>query len=151
MLDDADRRILRQLMAEPEASAAALAERSGVTQSTLTRRLAALRKKNILKGTRSVIHWPALGYEVAVSLRVTLEKSEPRAFDEFIAAAREVPEVLEIQTFLGVVDVRLEVIAKDMAHYQDIYRGRLLTLPHISEIDALMQVSQVMTRGAVPL
>ena len=151
MLDDADRRILRQMMAEPEAGAAMLAGRAGVTQSTLARRLGVLRRKNILKGTRSVINWPALGYEVAVSLRVTLEKSEPRAFDEFIAAAREVPEVLEIQTFLGVVDVRIEVIARDMPHYQEIYRGRLLTLPHISEIDALMHVSQVMTRGAVPL
>jgi Lrp/AsnC family transcriptional regulator len=33
-----------------------------------------------------------------------------------------VPEVLEIQTFLGRVDVRLSVIARDMAHYQEIYR-----------------------------
>lgn len=151
MLDDTDRRILRQMMAEPEGSATDLADRAGVTASTLARRLGVLRKKGVLKGTRAEIYWPALGYEIAVSLRVTLEKSEPRAFDEFIAAARDVPEVLEIQTFLGVVDVRLEVIARDMAHYQQIYRNRLLTLPHLSEIDALMHLSQVMTRGSVPL
>ena len=49
-----------------------------------------------------------------VSLRFTLDKTNPRAFDEFIAAARDVPEVIGIETFLGRVDVRLNVIARDM-------------------------------------
>ena len=112
MLDDTDRRILRHMMAEPEMAGGALAERAGVTASTLARRLERLRASGVLKGVRAVIDWRALGYEVEVSLRVTLDKTQPRAFDEFIAAAREVPEVLEIQTFLGQVDTRLSVIAR---------------------------------------
>ena len=76
-------------------------------------------------------------------LRVTLDKTDPRAFDEFLAAARQVPEVLEIQTFLGRVDVRLLLVARDMAHYQQIYRSRVLTLPHIADIEALMQVATI--------
>jgi Lrp/AsnC family transcriptional regulator len=80
---------------------------------------------------------------VQVSLRFTLDKTDPRAFDDFIAAAREVPEVLEIQTFLGSVDLRLSVIARDMAHWQQIYRDRILRLPHVSDSDALMLVSTI--------
>ncbi len=94
MLDDTDRRILRQMMAAPELPNAELAERAAVTPSTLARRLERLRARGVLKGTRGLVHWPALGYEVEVSLRVTLDKTAPRAFDEFIASAREVPEVL---------------------------------------------------------
>ena len=86
-----------------------------------------------------------------VSLRIRLEKSNPRAFDEFLAAAREVPEVLEIQTFLGRVDVRLVVIARDMGHYQSIYRDRILTLPHIAEIEALMQVAEIKMDARLPI
>ncbi|MBW4985678.1 Lrp/AsnC family transcriptional regulator [Mameliella sp. CS4] len=151
MLDDTDRRILRHMMAEPEMAGGALADRAGVTASTLARRLERLRTRGVLHGLRGVIDWRALGYEVEVSLRVTLDKTQPRAFDEFIAAAREVPEVLEIQTFLGQVDVRLSVIARDMAHYQQLYRDRLLTLPHIADIEALMHVARVKDREALPL
>lgn len=151
MLDDTDRRILRHMMAEPEIAGGALAERAGVTASTLARRLERLRASGVLKGVRGVIDWRVLGYEVEVSLRVTLDKTQPRAFDEFIAAAREVPEVLEIQTFLGQVDVRLSVIARDMAHYQQLYRERLLTLPHIADIEALMHVARVKGQEALPL
>ena len=105
----------------------------------------------MLLGVRAVIDWQALGYAVEVSLRVTLDKTNPRAFDEFIPAAREIPEVLEIQTFLGQVDVRLSVIARDMAHYQALYRDHILQLPNITDIEALMHVARITTRTALPL
>jgi Lrp/AsnC family transcriptional regulator len=151
MLDDVDRRILRQYQASPDAAQSDLAERAGVTASALTRRLERMRGAGVLRGVRGVIDWRVLGYEVEVSLRVTLDKTQPRAFDDFIAAAREVPEVLEIQTFLGQVDVRLSVIARDMAHYQQLYRERLLPLPHIADIEALMHVARVKGQEALPL
>ncbi|MBV2358264.1 Lrp/AsnC family transcriptional regulator [Thalassococcus sp. CAU 1522] len=151
MLDDTDRRILRQMQAEPGAPAADLADRAGVTASTLARRLDRLRADGILRGVRGVIHWPALGYAVEVSLRITLDKTQPRAFDAFIEAARRVPEVLEIQTFLGQVDVRLSVIARDMAHYQQLYRDHILTLPHMTDIEALMHVARVKADESLPI
>jgi Lrp/AsnC family transcriptional regulator len=76
-----------------------------VTAATLWRRLDRLREAGVIKaegGDRLA----ALGYAVEVSLRFTLDKTNPRAFDEFIEAAREVPEVIAIETFLGRVDVR---------------------------------------------
>ena len=78
-----------------------LPARAGVTAATCWRRLERLRERGILRGQQAVIDWRALGYEVEVSLRFTLDKTQPRAFEEFIAAARKVPEVIEIQTFLG--------------------------------------------------
>lgn len=151
MLDDIDRRILRHFQAAPEMASTELADRAGVTSSTLARRLERMRARGVLRGARAEINWPVLGYTVEVSLRVTLDKTQARAFDDFIEAAREVPEVIEIQTFLGQVDVRLSVIARDMAHYQEVYRSRILTLPHISDLDALMHVARLKTDETLPL
>ncbi|GAB4259561.1 MAG: Lrp/AsnC family transcriptional regulator [Pararhodobacter sp.] len=151
LADDTDRRILRQLQADPAQSMAELARRANVTEATASRRLERLRLRGILRGQSAVIDWRALGYEVAVSLRITLDKTHARAFDEFAAAARLVPEVLEIQTFLGRVDTRLFVIARDMAHYQEIYRDRILTLPHIADLEALMHIAEIKRGEALPL
>ena len=150
-IDDTDRRILRQLVAEPGLATADLAQRAGVTAATCWRRLEKLAQAGILKGQHAVIDWRRLGWAVEVSLRFTLDKTNPRAFDEFLAAAREVPEVIEIQTFLGRVDIRLNVIARDMGHYQEIYRDRILTLPHIADIESLMLVSTIKQSGSLPL
>ena len=150
-LDDTDRRILRHHLAEPSLPRADLALRAGVTPATLWRRLERLAEGGVIRAEQAVINWRALGYEVEVSLRFTLDKTNPRAFDEFIAAAREVPEVVGIETFLGRVDVRLNVIARDMAHYQEVYRYRILALPHISELEALMLIATIKDSEGLPL
>ena len=151
MLDDTDRRLLRHLLAEPALSTADLADRAGVTTATCWRRVERLRESGVIRARQAVIDWRRLGYEVEVSLRFTLDKTQPGAFDEFIAAARAVPEVIAIETFLGRVDVRLNVIARDMAHYATIYRSRILTLPHIADIEALMLVATIKETGGLPL
>ena len=150
-LDDADRRILRHHLNEPALSRSALADRAGVTQATLSRRLDRLTEAGVIAPARAVIDWRRLGYEVEVSLRFTLDKTNPRAFDEFIQAARAVPEVVAIETFLGRVDVRLNVIARDMAQYQEVYRRRILALPHIAVVDALMLIATIKDSEGLPL
>lgn len=151
MLNDLDRRILRDMQAEPTQSVPDLADRLSLTTSRLTRRVEKLKDAGVLRGQRAVIDWQALGYAVEVSLRVTLDKTQSRAFDEFIEAARDIPEVTEIQTFLGRVDVRLSVIAKDMGHYQEVYRSRILTLPHIADIESLMHVARIKSDESLPI
>jgi Lrp/AsnC family transcriptional regulator len=151
MLDALDRRLLRHLQADPDLTAADLADLAATTPAVASRRLARMRETGVIRGQETVIDWRALGWEVEVSLRFTLDKTHPRAFDEFLAAAREVPEVLEIQTFLGRVDVRLSVIARDMGHYQRLYRDRILTLPHIAEIEALMHVARIKSDEVLPV
>jgi len=150
-IDDTDRRILRQLLADPGLATADLADRAGVTTPTCWRRLERLTAAGVIRTQEAVINWRALGYAVEVSLRFTLDKTDPRAFDEFLAAARKVEEVIQIETFLGSVDVRLTVIARDMAQYQQVYRHRILSLPHIADIQALMLIATIKDAGGLPL
>ncbi|WP_299970662.1 Lrp/AsnC family transcriptional regulator [uncultured Roseobacter sp.] len=151
MLDDLDRRLLRHWQADATLSPAELAATVGVTPAKVSRRIARLQDTGVIEGIGAVIDWSALGYTVEVSLRITLDKTQAGSFDGFITAARAVPEVTEIQTFLGSVDVRLNIIARDVAHYQQIYRERILTLPHISDIEALMQIARIKDGEALPL
>jgi len=151
MLDDTDRRLLRHLLADPGIPMNDLAERANVAPATAWRRVERLTEAGIIRAQEAIIDWRALGYTVEVSLRFSLDKTVPRAFDEFTAAAREVPEVLAIETFLGRVDLRLNVIARDMAHWQEIYRQRILTLPHITDIEALMLISTLKHAEALPV
>ncbi|MBM1632523.1 Lrp/AsnC family transcriptional regulator [Sulfitobacter mediterraneus] len=151
MLDDMDRRLLRYWQAEPSLSPGELAERCGMTPGKAARRIAKMEDDGIVQGVSAVVNWAALGYAVEVSLRVTLDKTQSNAFDAFLAEARQVPEVIEVQTFLGRVDVRLSIIARDMGHYQQIYRSRILTLPHIADIEALMQVARIKSEQTLPI
>ncbi|MGY9035651.1 MAG: Lrp/AsnC ligand binding domain-containing protein, partial [Rhodobacterales bacterium] len=65
--------------------------------------------------------------------------------------ARKIPQVIEIQTFLGSVDVRLSVLARDMGHYQELYMTQILTLPNILDVEALMHIASVKSNEMLPL
>jgi Lrp/AsnC family transcriptional regulator len=151
MLDDKDRALLRRLQADPSLTVPELAALAGVTAGQAARRLDRMTDQGLIRGQTAVIDWAKLGYPLQVSLRVTLDKTVPSAFDAFLAAAREVAEVLEIQTFLGRVDVRLVLVAQDLKHYQTLYRDRILALPHIADIEALMDVAAVKSDERLPL
>ena len=84
MLDNLDKRILRHLQNEPESSVANIAEKATTTPSVVSRRLAKLQEAGYILGQELVLDWGALGFEVQVSLRITLDKTESSAFDEFL-------------------------------------------------------------------
>lgn len=149
--DDIDRRILRLMQDAPEAPVAEIAERAGLSAGPCWRRIERMTKDGVILGRKLDIDLAALGYTVRVFLRVTLDKTAPHAFDAFLAAARALPEVLAIETLLGRVDVRMDVVARDLDHYREIYRDRILALPHIAEIEALMLVSEIKASDRLPL
>jgi len=150
-MDSIDRKLLRALQLDANLSSTDLGSRAGVSAAVASRRIAALEKAGVIEGWTVDLDPRVLGYEVSVSLRVTLDKTERRAFDDFIAAARKVAEIDAVQTLLGRVDVRLNVLARDLAHYQEIYRDQILGLPHVLDIEALMLVSEVKTSHELPL
>ncbi len=151
MLDDLDRRLLRLLQDDASLGSTELAARAGASAASCWRRVERMQRDGIIQGYHVAIDPKALGLMVEVSLRVSLDKTHANAFDEFINEARKIRHVNEIQTFLGRVDVRLNVLARDMAHYQEIYRRQILALPHIADIEALMLVANVKNSEALPL
>jgi Lrp/AsnC family transcriptional regulator len=38
-----------------------------------------------------------------------------------------------------------------MGHYQQLYRSRILTLPHIADIEALMHVARIKSDEVLPV
>ncbi|MEM7269981.1 MAG: Lrp/AsnC family transcriptional regulator [Pseudomonadota bacterium] len=150
-LDDIDRRILRALQRNATASAAEIAEQVGLSTTPCWRRISRMEREGVIRGRAISVDLRKLGFDVEVYLRVRVDKTAYGAFDEFLAAAKEVPEVLSIQTLLGRVDVRMDVVARDLQHYQTILKERIMTLPHVADIEALMLVSEVKNDEAMSI
>lgn len=150
-LDAIDRRVLRVLQEDGDLSAAELGARAGLSAAAAWRRVDRLERAGVILGREVEIDPRALGYGLTVFLRITLDKTAPGAFEAFLRAARELPEVIRVETLLGRVDVRMDVLARDLDHYAELYRGRILALPHVAEIEALLLVAEIKASERVPL
>lgn len=150
-VDDIDRKILRLLQDDSSRSVSELAELANMSSGPVWRRREKMEAAGIIRGRKIEIDFAKLGYAVLVFLRITLDKTQGNAFDEFINEARKIPEVEAIQTLLGRVDIRMDVRARDLNHYQKIYKNHVLALPHITDIEALMLVSEVKNTERLPI
>ena len=150
-LDDIDRRILRALQRDASLTTAEVAEAVGLSTTPCWRRMERMERDGVIQGAVVDVDLRKLGYDVTVFLRVRIDKTARGAFEEFIAAARRVPEILSIQTLLGRVDVRMDVVARSLEHYQEILKTRILDLPHVADVEALMLVSEVKNDESLPL
>ena len=151
MIDNQDRRILRLWQSDPSIPRKQLAEEAGLSLGALNRRIDRLRGDKVLGARRAEIDWAKLGYTVQVFLRVTLDKTQAGAFGEFLKAAKAVPEISVIETLVGRVDVRIDVMARDLAHYQEIYVEKILALPHLSDVESLMLISEIKNSAELPI
>ena len=135
-LDDTDRRILRALQRDATLTTAEVAEAVGLSTTPCWRRIERMERDGVIQDRIVEVDLRKLGYDVTVFLRVRIDKTARGAFEEFIAAAKRVPEILSIQTLLGRVDVRMDVVARSLEHYQEILKNRILDLPHVADRSA---------------
>lgn len=71
--------------------------------------------------------------------------------DEFAAAIRSFPEVLECYVLMGPVDFMLRIVAKDIEDYERFFFDKLSRLPGVQEINSTVALSEIKATTALPV
>src|SRR3546814_14247564 len=71
--------------------------------------------------------------------------------DEFAAAIRSFPEVLEAYVLMGVFDFMLRIVAADIDAYERFFFTKLSKLPGVQEINSTVALSEVEATTALPI
>ncbi|MGB3247981.1 MAG: Lrp/AsnC family transcriptional regulator [Tabrizicola sp.] len=135
-LDDMDRAILRDLVAEGTLSAGELGRRHGLSQPATWRRVRRLEEAGVLKGLAVEVDREKLGFGVTVFLGVKLATKGRVSLEDFERAVQAIPEVQLVQHVLGLFDYRLRVVARDIADFERVLRRRIMTLPGLGNVEA---------------
>ncbi|MCV2868160.1 Lrp/AsnC family transcriptional regulator [Defluviimonas sp. WL0002] len=141
-LDDIDRAILRELVADATQSAGAIGRQLGLSQPATWRRIRRLEQAGVLAGRRIDLDTEALGFGVTVFLGVKLAAKGRVSLEDFERAATAIPEVQTVQHVLGLYDYRLRVTARDLADFERVLRRRIMTLPGVGNVEANVLLSE---------
>jgi Lrp/AsnC family transcriptional regulator, leucine-responsive regulatory protein len=134
VIDDLDRKILRELTRDGRVTNVDLAGRVGLSPSACLRRVQELERKRVITGYRAVIDPAALGNGLLAYVLVGLSrhmKGDQEAFEVAIAAA---PEVRECHNITGTVEYLLRVEARDLPAYKHFHTEILGQIPQLSSI-----------------
>jgi DNA-binding Lrp family transcriptional regulator len=119
VVDEVDRRLLRELAVDARTPNNALAERVGIAPSTCLGRVRALRDRGVIRGYHADIDPAALGRPLQAMIAVRLQSSARGHIPGFMAAMARLPEVLNVFFLGGADDFMLHIAATNTENLRD--------------------------------
>ena len=150
-LDRVDIAILTELQEHGRLTNAELAERVGLSPSACHRRVKALENAEIIDRYVAILSEQALGRGITVLVQVTLENQKRETFEQFEAAAQDVPEAMECYLMSGEADYLMRLLVRDAADYERIHREVLSSLPGVQRLVSSFAIRRVFSRTAMPV
>ncbi|GAA3252407.1 Lrp/AsnC family transcriptional regulator [Sphingomonas yabuuchiae] len=150
-LDIWERRILALLQEDASLSTAAIAETIGLSASPCWRRIDRLERDGIIKRRVALVDRAKVGLKAQIFAQVKLNAHGRANLDEFTAAIREVPEVMECHVLMGSVDFMLRIVAADIESYERLFFEKLSNLPGVQEINSTVALSEIKSTTSLPI
>jgi Lrp/AsnC family leucine-responsive transcriptional regulator len=150
-LDKIYRRILEALQADGRIANVELAERIGLSPTSVGERIKRLQRDGFIEGYGARLDPQRLGLGLLVFVEVLLDKTTPDVFDRFATAVRRAPEVLECHMVAGGFDYLVKARMSDMAAYRRFLGETLLGLPGVRETRTYAVMEEVKRDAPLPL
>lgn len=128
MLDEMDRKIIRELCISSHGSYRQIAKRLGVHPTTLIQRVKHLEEKGVILGYRATVNYLALGYEFMALVHVYAEGD----LLEVQGRMRELPEVMAVFDVTGECDSIVWVASKNRDQFSGIIK-EMLSIPGVKK------------------
>ncbi len=150
-LDNIDLKILYVLQQDASHSAAQIADSVGLSQSPCWRRIQRLKDEGYISRIVALLDRRKIELSTQLFVQVKVIRNDKTSLSQFTDAIRDFQEVLECHVILGVYDLLLRVVVRDMHAYERFYFEKLAGVPNIREVNSFVAASEVKSTTALPL
>ncbi len=150
-LSEQDGLILRELQRDADVSLAKLAERIGMAQSTLWRRLNDLQASGTIRRRVALLDPQKVGVGLCVLAQITLEDHSEEGVTRFSRMVETRPEILECHKISGVADYIMQVRVADVDAYEDFQTRHLLRSPWVRSVQSSFVLKEIKATTELPL
>ena len=150
-LSRSDYRLLCALQEDLSTSQIDLAERSGLSRSSVWRRIRELEEAGLIEGRVALLNSRQLGFQIHVLLSVSMNKHSVRTRQDFESHVQTLPEVTECFSISGDRDYLLHIVARDMESYNDFLNTQILDHPSVHSASSSFALRRVKYTTALPL
>ena len=146
-VDATDARLLLALAEDPRATVMALSQRLGLARNTVQARLTRLESAGALAPFDRRVRPEALGYPLGAYVTVQVVQRSLADVGDALAA---IPEVIEVIGLSGVVDLLVQVVARDA---DDLWRitEQVLAIPGVQRTDTALALRRFVEPRITPL
>jgi Lrp/AsnC family transcriptional regulator len=150
-LTRSDYQLLRALQEDLTTSQIDLAERAGLSRSSVWRRIRELEEAGLIDGKVALLNSRQLGFQIHVLLSVSMNKHSVQTRQDFETHVQTLPEVIECFSVSGDRDYLLHIVARDMESYNEFLNTRILDHPSVHSASSSFALRRVKYTTALPL
>ena len=150
-LDDTDRRLLRVLQREGRITNLELSERIHLSPAACFERTKRLVESGVIAGYAATLDPEKVGLPLMIFVEVSIDRTAVEVFDNFAAAIRRAPEVLECHMVAGNFDYLIKARVKDMAAYRAFLGEVLVDLPGLRGTRTYAVLEEVKASTQLPI
>jgi Lrp/AsnC family transcriptional regulator, leucine-responsive regulatory protein len=149
--DAVDRAIVTTLQRDGRIANVDLADAIALSPSACLRRVKALEASGIIEGYRAEVSRSRAGLGLTVFIGLKVEGHSKETSSRIEQALLAIPAVVACHVVSGSDDFLVEAAVPDLASYEQLLLGQILTIPSVVEARSTFAIRTVLSRGPMPL
>jgi len=149
-LSASDCKLLAALQKNVNLSQIELAERSGLSRTSVWRRVRELEEAGVIEGRVALLNPKALGLQIHVLLSVSMIEHLDKVRQSFETHVEALPEVMNCFSVSGERDYILQIISRDMESYNEFLNTKILHHPSVRSASSSFALRRVKYTTELP-
>ena len=149
-LSATDHGLLEALQEDVSLSQIELAERSGMSRTSVWRRVRELEEAGVITRRVAILNPKALGLQIHVLLSVSMIEHSDKVRQSFEKHVEGLPEVMECYSVSGDRDYTLQIISRDMESYNEFLNTKILHHASVHSASSSFALRRVKYTTALP-
>jgi len=145
-----DHNLLMALQEDMSLSQIELAERSGMSRTSVWRRVRELEEAGVIEGRVALLNPKALGLQIHVLLSVSMVEHSDKVRQSFETHVEGLSEVMECFSVSGDRDYLLQIISRDMESYNAFLNTKILHHSSVRSASSSFALRRVKYTTALP-
>lgn len=144
-------RIMQALQENGRLTNQELSDRIGLSSTPCWRRLNDLNQSSVIRRYVAILDPQLVGIRETAFAHITIDQRSETGLEQFEAAVRKCPEILECYASMGDADYLLKVAIPDVSSYDRFLKNFLFKLPGVVQVRSNLALRTVKRETALPL
>jgi len=149
--DRVDRAIVARLQRDGRIANVDLADAVSLSPSACLRRVRALEASGVIAGYRAEVSRLRAGLGLTVFIGLKVEGHSQETSSRIEQTLLAIPAVVACYLVSGTSDFLVEAAIPDLASYEHLLLGQILTIPSVVEAQSTFAIRTILSRGPLPL
>jgi Lrp/AsnC family transcriptional regulator for asnA, asnC and gidA len=144
-LDRTDRLILNSLMEYAKTTYTKIAQMIPVSDGTVHVRMKKMEQLGVVTGSRLIVDYSALGYDLTAYIGIYLEKGS--VYKDVIAQLEKVPEIVEAHYITGAYSIFCKLICQNTEHLRTILNNQVQAIDGVRRTETFISLENSIHRS----